>query len=157
MNRATHDETVIETERACLGAAILNDAAAADVLRVLRAIPEPFVHAPHNVILRAMRALGKGDGVLLVNALRDAGDLEAAGGPAYISDLAAAVPTSANAAEYARCVLRSYTRRDAARIGRALARAERLSREDLAGVMADLLQSPIFKWYANLNPQKATE
>ena len=44
------------------------------------------------------------DAITMTDALRTRGKLEAIGGPAYIAELAACVPTAANVAHYARIV-----------------------------------------------------
>ena len=44
------------------------------------------------------------DAITMTDALRTRGKLEAIGGPAYIAELAACVPTASNVAHYARIV-----------------------------------------------------
>lgn len=110
----------LEAEQAVLGACLLDAAAADECLAILR--PEAFYREGHRRIWRCMARLRgdrRGLDVLTVSdALQAAGDLEAAGGVVYLSDLTAAVPSTANAPEYAQSVAEAHVRRELVRAAR---------------------------------------
>jgi replicative DNA helicase len=96
----------LEAERAVLGAALLSPETIVKVLPVLR---EAHFFLPQNrLVFRAMEEISAEgrpiDTVLLVDALRAAGKLDAAGGPAYISSLPDGLPRSSNVEYYAAIV-----------------------------------------------------
>ena len=70
--------------------------------------PEHFFLHQHQIIARTMKAMGEEnipiDLVTLMEALERAAQLEAAGGIAYISQLADGLPRSSNTEHYARIV-----------------------------------------------------
>jgi replicative DNA helicase len=96
----------LEAEQSVLGAILLDNEAINQALEVLSA--EDFYRESHRDIFRAMAELTDRnqpvDAITLTDALRSKGALEAIGGPAYIAELAAYVPTAANIAHYARIV-----------------------------------------------------
>ncbi len=96
----------IEAEQSVLGAVLLDNDAINQAIEILTA--EDFYRESHREIFRAMAALSEHnqpvDAITLTNALRTGGVLEAVGGAGYIAELAACVPTAANAAHYARIV-----------------------------------------------------
>jgi replicative DNA helicase len=96
----------IEAEQSVLGAVLLENDALNQALEILA--PEAFYRESHQEIFRAMITLGERgqpvDAITLTEALRGKGVLEAVGGPAYIAELAAFVPSAANVAHYARIV-----------------------------------------------------
>ena len=96
----------IEAEESVLGAILLDNDAVNAVLEV--AAVEDFYRESHRLIFQAMVDLADRnepvDAITLCDALRDRGVLEQIGGPHYIAELAARVPTAANAAYYARIV-----------------------------------------------------
>jgi replicative DNA helicase len=96
----------IEAEQSVLGAILLDNDAINQAIEVLTA--EDFYRESHREIFRAMVALSERnqpvDAITLTDALRTGGVLEAVGGAGYIAELAACVPTAANAAHYARIV-----------------------------------------------------
>lgn len=106
-----------EAEAAVIGAALLDAAAADGCVAMLR--PEAFYGERHRRIwaqVRGLRAKRAGcDALTVADALQHAGDLEACGGMGYLTDLIAAMPTTANATEYAAMVVMCHERREIAR------------------------------------------
>lgn len=96
----------VEAERGILGAILLDNATLDDVGRLLE--PKHFFHTHHRRIFDQMLNLAEGRGaidiVTLTDQLRRTGDLENAGGIAYISALIDGVPRVANVEHYARIV-----------------------------------------------------
>src|SRR5215469_3383225 len=96
----------IEAEQSVLGAILLENDAINHAIEILTA--EDFYRESHREIFRAMVSLSERsqpvDAITLTDALRTVGALEAVGGPGYIAELAACVPTAANAGHYARIV-----------------------------------------------------
>lgn len=96
----------IEAEQSVLGAVLLDNEAINQAIEILAA--EDFYRESHREIFRAMVALSERnqpvDAITLTDALRTAGVLEAVGGAGYIAELAACVPTAANASHYSRIV-----------------------------------------------------
>lgn len=96
----------LEAERSILGAILLDNAALEAALKALRA--EDFFLAQHKVIFRAMLELQKAgrpvDTVTLVEGLGARQQLEAAGGAAYLSQLADGLPRVTNVPHYAEIV-----------------------------------------------------
>jgi len=96
----------IEAEQSVLGAILLDNEAINQAIEILTA--EDFYRESHREIFRAMAALSERnqpvDAITLTDALRGGGVLEAVGGAGYIAELAACVPTAANAGHYARIV-----------------------------------------------------
>ena len=95
------------TEAACLGSVLLGGRetleAAKDILG-----RKPFYSARHKDIYSALlaeyEAGGEIDPVTVSNRLRDVGRLDSVGGHVYLMQLEEAVPTAANAPQYARRV-----------------------------------------------------
>ena len=96
----------IEAEQSVLGAVLLDNDAINQAIEILAA--EDFYRESHREIFRAMVALSERnqpvDAITLTDALRTIGVLEAVGGAGYIAELAACVPTAANAGHYSRIV-----------------------------------------------------
>jgi replicative DNA helicase len=96
----------IEAEQSVLGAILLDNDAINQAIEILTA--EDFYRESHREIFRAMAALSERnqpvDAITLTDALRTGGVLEAVGGAGYIAELAACVPTAANAGHYSRIV-----------------------------------------------------
>lgn len=99
----------LDAERNVLGSIMVSPAVLDDVAAVLR--PDAFYSDPHRRIygaMVAMRDAAQGiDETLLVDRLRQSGELEAAGGIAYLLEISHAVPVSAHAAYYAGIVSRA--------------------------------------------------
>ncbi|MDK2856420.1 MAG: replicative helicase [Bacillota bacterium] len=96
----------LEAEQSVLGAMLLDAEAVYTAAEILR--PEDFYQENHQHIFRIMTELSSRgiscDLVTVSEALRQEGRLEAIGGIAYLSDLAASVPSTANTEHYARIV-----------------------------------------------------
>ena len=104
-----------EAESATLGALLLNFSVDLldEVQQHIR--PDDFFKGAHQLIFRAITALHeKGEGIdilTLTGELKASGNLEKAGGAAYIASLTSRVPTTANVAHYARQVQEAAIRR----------------------------------------------
>ncbi len=103
----------LEAERGVLGSLLLDPNLCDDVALVLRS--EDF-YADENQRLYAhlqeMHETGvRIDATLLLERLRQAGDLEAVGGPAYLAEVMQSVPYAANAVHYADIVRSKATLR----------------------------------------------
>ena len=96
----------IEAEQAVLGAVFIRNEVLGEAVDIVTA--EEFYREAHREIFKAMLELssaGKAiDTITIPNRLRARNVLEAVGGPGYIAELAAIVPTAANIAHYARIV-----------------------------------------------------
>jgi replicative DNA helicase len=105
----------IEAEESVLGAMLVAEGAIATSILDVRLHAEDFYRESHRAIFRAILALhDKNEAVdpLTVCAeLEERGQLETAGGKAYVHQLAAAVPTAGNAPHYARLVKEQATLR----------------------------------------------
>ncbi|MFW6312733.1 MAG: replicative DNA helicase [Spirochaetota bacterium] len=102
-----------EAELATLGAILLDPDALGRVLESLR--PDDFYRAANGKIFSSVISLWERseaiDLITLTDALRTQGDLDAVGGPAYVSTLTSSVPTSANVEYYAKIVRETSVRR----------------------------------------------
>ncbi|HOV63028.1 MAG TPA: replicative DNA helicase [Spirochaetia bacterium] len=107
-----------DAEKATLGALLLDSEAISAVLRYLR--PDDFYRTAHSKIFSSIINLfNKGETVDLITLTEDlkvSGNLEAAGGVAYVSQLTSIVPTSANVEYYADIVYGCSVRRQLLRI-----------------------------------------
>ena len=96
----------IEAEQAVLGAIFLEPSALTTTSEIL--IPEDFYRHSHQKIYNVMLNLGDGgkavDLITVTEELASAKELEDVGGVAYLSELAASVPTAANIEYYAKIV-----------------------------------------------------
>ncbi|MGM0866780.1 MAG: replicative DNA helicase [Bacillota bacterium] len=96
----------IEAEQAVLGAIFLEPSALTTTSEIL--IPEDFYRHSHQKIYNVMLNLGDGgkavDLITVTEELAAAKELEDVGGVAYLSELAASVPTATNIEYYAKIV-----------------------------------------------------
>ncbi|MFQ5701520.1 MAG: replicative DNA helicase [Acidobacteriota bacterium] len=96
----------LDAERSILGSIILENSALNLAQEILK--HDDFYREGHRKIYRVMETLTEGSSVIdlvtLKNELQRVGELEAVGGPAYISSLVDGVPKSANIEYYARIV-----------------------------------------------------
>ena len=96
----------VDAERSVLGAMLLDEGAASDVLSLLG--PDDFYRPAHARVFESMQQLFEKneplDEVTVVAQLRATGQLEGVGGATYLATLTQSVPTAANAAHYARIV-----------------------------------------------------
>src|SRR5271154_3393061 len=136
----------IEAERSILGAVLLDNHALNAAVQVLRS--EDFFLPQHRHIFERMVQLSEKqqaiDTITLMEDLNRRGDLEAAGGIAYLSQLADGLPRVTNVDHYARIVkekaiLRSLIHSTAAIQEQALAAG------DDADVILDRAESQIFQ------------
>lgn len=118
-----------EAERSVLGAILLDNGAltiAADQLK-----PEDFLLDQHGRIFRHMRSMAESgqaiDLVTLSECLDSHGELESAGGPAYLAQLMDGLPRATNVEHYARIVKMKSTLRRTVHI------AETIRERALAG------------------------
>jgi replicative DNA helicase len=98
----------LEAEQSVLGAILLTDKAMYGLVIEDGLRPEDFYREQHRVIYRAMLELYNAgqaiDPLTLTEHLKQAGQLEEAGGEATVDGLAGAVPAVGNARQYARIV-----------------------------------------------------
>ena len=96
----------LDAEESVLGAMMLSPGAIAAVSEILE--DPDFYRESHSRIYRAALTLyAKGepvDAITLVDELEERGELDGVGGRARIHELATLVPTTANAAHYARII-----------------------------------------------------
>ena len=96
----------LEAEVSVLGAAMLSQHAASTVTEVLNA--EDFYRSAHGVVFEAIQSLISDgtavDTISVLEWIRDRHRVDEIGGPAAVTDLVAATPTSANAEYYANVV-----------------------------------------------------
>lgn len=108
----------MEAEQATLGALLLDWGAMSDIVTMLR--PDRFYSLQNQIVYQAMITLFgesvKGDTLTVINELTKEGNLEKAGGTAYLASLTDTVPTSANVQYYAQIVLDQASRRDLIKI-----------------------------------------
>ena len=107
-----------EAEVATIGALLLDPESLSTVLKYLR--PDDFYKTAHQRIYDAILALFDRseaiDLITLNEELKTKGLIKSCGGPAYISQLTSAVPTSANIEYYAKIVQALSMRRNLSRI-----------------------------------------
>lgn len=101
----------LDAEMAVLGAMLLSPAEAGSEVRE-RLSEQHFYYAAHQVIFREIAALQDAmqaiDLVTLTQRLQDKNQLEEVGGPAYVSELVARVPTTANVEYYIEIVWEKF-------------------------------------------------
>ena len=97
----------IEAEQAVLGAMLLEKRAIGEAMELLR--PEDFYREAHRLVFEAILELAKRDEaadlVTVTEQLKKTDNLEKAGGIAFVTSLANAVPTAANIKYHAQIVL----------------------------------------------------
>jgi replicative DNA helicase len=100
----------LEAETSVLGAILLSEQALDGVLIEVRLAPEDFYRERHRLIFRAMIRLREKsepepvDALTVCEELKRAGELEEAGGTAYVHSLPSMVPAAGNVRHYARIV-----------------------------------------------------
>ena len=108
----------LEAEQATLGAVLLDWDAVGAVIAHLRL--ESFYSLQHQTIFKSILSLynkgRRGDILTLVEELRQTGQLDAAGGVAYVASLPDHVPTSSNVEYYAQLVKDGFNRRELIKI-----------------------------------------
>ena len=108
----------LEAEKATLGAILLDWGSIGDVVTYLRG--DNFYSQQNQIIFESLTGLFakgiRGDMLTLIDDLTKTGNLEKAGGMAYVSSLTDTVPTSSNVDYYAKIVLDNSTRRNLIKI-----------------------------------------
>lgn len=129
----------LEAEQSVLGAMLLDAEAVYTAAEILR--PEDFYQENHQHIFRIMTELSSRgvscDLVTVSEALRQEGRLEAVGGIAYLSDLAASVPSTANAEHYARIVAEKSLLRQLIRAANKIIEESYSAAEEAAAILDD--------------------
>ncbi|MDR1506895.1 MAG: replicative DNA helicase [Treponema sp.] len=108
-----------EAEQAALGAMLLDNDSIATAVRYLT--PDDFYSNANRRVYRAIINLfnqgrQKADIITVVAELRQAGELDGAGGPSYVASLTNVVPSSANIDYYAKIVQDCSLRRSLIRV-----------------------------------------
>src|SRR6204780_657539 len=141
----------IEAERSILGAVLLDNHALNAAVEVLRS--EDFFLQQHRHIFERMVHLGEkqaildGQGIDLITLMEDltrTGELEAAGGVAYLSQLADGLPRVTNVDHYARIVKEKAILRSLIHSA-AVIQEQALAAGDDADVILDRAESSIFQ------------
>lgn len=108
----------VDIEQAVLGAMMLEKNAVTDVIDMLT--PSSFYDPKHQFIYNAVRELfGNSspiDILTVTNKLRQNGELEAAGGSVYISQLTSRIASSAHVEFHARIIAEKYIKRELIRM-----------------------------------------
>lgn len=108
----------LDAEKATLGALLLDWSSINEVVQYLR--KDNFYSQQNQLIYESLLNLfskgTRGDLLTLIDDLTKSGNLEKAGGTAYITSLTDSVPTSANVDYYAKIVLDQSTRRNLIKI-----------------------------------------
>lgn len=108
----------IDLEQAVLGAMMLEKNAVTDTIDILK--PSSFYDPKHQYIYGAIRQLfGSSspiDLLTVINQLKSNGELEAAGGAAYISQLTSRVASTAHVEYHARVIAEKYIKRELIRM-----------------------------------------
>ncbi len=136
----------LDAERSILGAILLDNHALNPAVEKLKT--DDFFLDPHRRIFERMIALAEAqhaiDLVTLTEDLHRSGELEAAGGAAYLAQLVDGVPRISNVEHYARIVKEKSMLRNLAHV--ALAIQERaLAADDDADAILDNAESSIFE------------
>ncbi len=127
----------VDIEQAVLGAMMLEKNAVTDVIDMLS--PSSFYDPKHQYIYNAIRELfGSSNPIDLLtvsNKLRQNGELEAAGGSAYISQLTSRIGSSAHVEFHARIIAEKYIKRELIRMSGEVIREAYDDTTDVFGVL----------------------
>lgn len=124
----------IEAEKASVGALLLNFNVETldNVLEFVK--PADFYQNSHQLVFQAIIDLSSNgsavDLVTLVDHLTSKGELDKAGGPAYIATLTSSVPTAANVSYYAKIVAECAVRRNLINVAHQIIANSHDERED---------------------------
>ena len=136
----------VEAERSILGVILLDNHALNTAIEKLK--PEDFFHDHHRRIYQQMIALGEAqqaiDLVTLTEQLQRSGELESAGGAAYIAQLMDGMPRLANVEHYARIVKEKALLRGLIHATSAI-QQQALEAEEDADTILDRAESAIFQ------------
>ncbi len=135
----------LEAERSVLGAAMLDRDILTDILEEVKA--DDFYNENHKEIYQAIWELYREnspvDVLTVCEALKRRSSLDMVGGRAYIATLTAEVPSTANAAEYARLVAEKSTLRQMIRTSERISEKGYEAKMD-AGEILDYAEAEIF-------------
>ena len=135
----------LEAERCVLGSILINNSAFDVAAEFVKA--DDFYRDAHRRVFERIAGLSERgqaiDLVTLREALDRAGDLEPAGGPAYISTLADGVPRSTNVVHYAQIVKEKATLRNLIKSASKIV-SSAYAADDDADVVLDRAQQEIF-------------
>src|SRR3954469_24691025 len=127
-----------ESERAILGAIILDNSLISQAIELLR--PEDFYVPSHRRIFLAMIALfehgSEINPILIAEELKRDGTVESVGGLTFISNLTYGLPHFANIAHYAKIVRDKSMLRQLVKVCNKVT-SEALEEEDEAGIILD--------------------
>lgn len=119
MSLTTLDLRQVDAEKSVLGAVLLNNQVLDDM--VTRLEPRDFTIQSHQTIYKVMKHMHESDRavdlVTLTDRLNVYGKLDQAGGVAYMTELAAFTPSTANAHYYADIIHRNAVKKRAALLG----------------------------------------
>jgi replicative DNA helicase len=136
----------LEAERSVLGAVLLDNHALDPAIERLR--PEDFFLDNHRRIFQEMIVLGEAqhaiDLVTLTDRLHRSGELEAAGGAAYLAQLVDGVPQVSNIEHYVRIVKEKSVLRSLIHTTHSI-QQQALEAEDDADAVLDRAESSIFE------------
>jgi replicative DNA helicase len=136
----------LEAERSILGAVLLENHALNTAVEVLRS--DDFFLPQHRCIFERMVQLAEKqqgiDTITLMEDLTRAGELEAAGGVAYLSSLADGLPRITNVEHYARIVKEKAVLRNLIHSASAI-QEQALAAGDDADIILDRAESAIFQ------------
>jgi replicative DNA helicase len=136
----------LDAERSILGAILLDNHLLNAAIEKIKT--EDFFLAPHQRIFERMLELGEGqqaiDLVTLTEVLARRGELEAAGGAAYVAQLLDGVPHITNVEHYARIVKEKAVLRNLIHAAHAI-QQHALDAEDEADTILDRAESSIFQ------------
>ena len=104
----------LELEAAVLGAMMLEEQALIEVCDIIK--PHHFYKEVHNKICTAILTLVEdnkpSDFLMVVNQLKEQGDLEVIGGPYYITLLTSGISSTSNTVFHARVIIQKYLQRE---------------------------------------------
>lgn len=135
----------VDLEEALLGALMLEKEPLANVIELLK--PDSFYKESHNKIFGAIQALFQQsqpvDLLTVNNYLKSTGDLEKAGGTAYLAQLTSRVSSTSNVEFHARIIIEQYIKRQLIHVSSEI---QRLSYEDTSDVfqILDRMEQELF-------------
>lgn len=147
----------LEAEQSVLGCVIFDKDAATEIIADVR--EEDFYSESHRLIYRAMLNIYMGnvpiDFVTLSDSLEKSGELVAAGGITYITEIAKCVPSSANFKHYVNIIKRDSLMRKMIKLSGDITEA---ALSDITGdEMLNLAEKSIFDISDNLDSAKLTK
>lgn len=138
----------VSAEESLLGSILIEEKILIDIVDIIR--PSDFYDPRHKIIYQAVLDLYNKnkpvDLLTITNHLTDKGQIDAVGGPGYISQITSIIPTAAHAENYAEIVREKSTRRHLINAGEdivRLANDEEADRE--VPELLELAEAEIFK------------